>query len=492
MSHAPLEGNDYIHASAPCKIITILLYMRQLHIHSTLATFHNLQKVNIKRPLFKMANISPVHLDGTTLEGGGQLLRLALSLSSLTQISIHVTDIRGKRGPRSAPGTAGGLKPGHLAGAKWLAEATHASTEGLEVKSRELIFSYQKIESNIPSGSNQALPADGRKVSPKVGVWTDIREGDKIIRRESHVPCSTPGSILLVLQAVLPYLVFGPASHVEGGRTAVPLRITIQGGTNVSNSPSIEYVSQVLLPTLSKQLGLPQITSTLHKRGWSTGRNEVGRIAFDILPLTAGSVLSACELRERGELARVHVSILAPDPQTRSSIRDNVIRQLIAYEPEVEILFPVDENSGHEKRIYLLLVAETENGYRLGRDWLYDLKTKGVPLSKTCDNLVSKVVKDLKREVRHGGCVDEFMQDQLVVFQALATGRTKIDCGKQESSLHTMTARWVVETILGSAFNGSGDCEGVGYRGCEVFLIRNEEGNGLTKCLSRVSINNTP
>lgn len=56
----------------------------------------------------------PVHLEGTTLEGGGQLLRLALSLSSLTHIPIHVTRIRGNRSKD------GGLKPAHLAGVQWL------------------------------------------------------------------------------------------------------------------------------------------------------------------------------------------------------------------------------------------------------------------------------------------------------------------------------------------------------------------------------------
>lgn len=80
-----------------------------------------------------MMSTSTVCLDGTTLEGGGQLLRLALSLSSLTHIPIRVTDIRGKRGPLSAPTQGGGLKGSHLSAVRWLACTTDALMSGAEV-----------------------------------------------------------------------------------------------------------------------------------------------------------------------------------------------------------------------------------------------------------------------------------------------------------------------------------------------------------------------
>ncbi|MCJ1455354.1 hypothetical protein MMC28_005709 [Mycoblastus sanguinarius] len=422
---------------------------------------------------------SPIHLDGTTLEGGGQLLRLALSLSSLTHIPIHVTNIRGKRGSPKSPGQGGGLKPAHLAGVVWLAKATAARTVGMEVKSKDLVFEPSSRHGGSETGEgrygSENDPDPGKGGSEHEGVWKDIYEDGKLVRRDSRIPMSTPGSILLVLQAILPYLLFSAASTSNDQHGPVPLRITIEGGTNVSNSPSIEYVSQVLLPLLSRKLGIPTITTETHKRGWSTGRNDVGSVTFDVKPMKPGSMIPAFSFTDRGELTKVHVSILASDAKIRNNIRDHVIAHLLAYEPEIEIMFPVDDNSGNDKRLYLLLVAETSSGYLLGRDWLFDGKARGSSIEEKCEKLASKVVKDLKRELKHGGCVDEYMQDQLVVSQALAAGRGNLDYGKDTvATLHTRTARWVVQEVLGIGFDAKGRCEGLGFFVGENFRERRE------------------
>ena len=83
--------------------------------------------------------------------------------------------------------------------------------------------------------------------------------------------------------------------------------------------------------------------------------------------------------------------------------------------------------------------------------------------------VVSHVVREFVRECERAGGVDEFAQDQLVVFQALAGGPTHVDAGRRRggkeaeehwASLHTRTVRWVCEEMLGSVFDDAGGCHG--------------------------------
>lgn len=428
-------------------------------------------------------SFNPIHLDGTTLEGGGQLLRVALTLSSLTGIPIHVTDIRGKRAPRSGKGEGGGLKSSHLAGVEWLARATHAETTGLAVKSRDLLFRPSSSPgSDMPLATTSQVSGIAKKKDvptkdPGDKVWKDVYKDGILIRRDSHIRMSTPGSIFLVLQAILPYILLSARPKLDSHSSqhdldVVPLRLTIVGGTNVTQSLSYEYASQVLFPMLELKLGIEPIKMTLQRRGWSMGTTSVGSVTLDIIPLKPGSCLPVFRFEDRGNVTKIHASILAPTPAARASVKEMVLDKIHGLYPNVEILFPVDGDSGHPKRLYLLLVAETSNGYRLGRDWLYDRRIKEATADDHAKDLVGKVVGELSRELAHGGCVDEYLQDQLIIFQALSEGRAVVDSGKNDDgSLHTQTARWVVQQMLGLGFD-RGSCTGIGFqpgqRGCQT------------------------
>jgi RNA 3'-terminal phosphate cyclase (ATP) len=116
-------------------------------------------------------------------------------------------------------------------------------------------------------------------------------------------------------------------------------------------------------------------------------------------------------------------------------------------------------------------------------------------------SVTRKVCRELRGEADGKGYCDEFLQDQLVVFQALAAGKSSFprsvrsedeDAGLLHSghdreevnnieggscmtrekacepfghgSMHSQTARWVVSTILPKVkwWDGGDICEGVG------------------------------
>jgi RNA 3'-terminal phosphate cyclase (ATP) len=140
-----------------------------------------------------------VIIDGAYGEGGGQILRTALSLSVLLGKPVKIEDIRANR---KKPG----LMPQHLTVVKALQKISSAETEGATMGSTGLIF--------------------------KPG---ETRSGKYLF------DVGTAGSTSLVLQAILPPLAFGP------GKTQVVLK----GGTHVPWSPPFHYLEKVFMPVLS-------------------------------------------------------------------------------------------------------------------------------------------------------------------------------------------------------------------------------------------------
>lgn len=395
---------------------------------------------------FTMPPRDLIQLPGNTLEGGGQLVRISIGLSSLLSLPIHIPRIRAGRP------AGGGLKAQHLTCVNWLSKARDARTVGAEKKSQELEFWPSIKDTNH------------REV-----FWT--KEARK---RIIDINIGTPGSMTLTVQAVLPYIIFA-ASEAEAESVNVKnnapgtIELRIIGGTNVSHSPSVEYLDQVMFPILSAHVlprELPPLRMEVSKRCWAIGpNNSLGKATFWIPAMPFGSAIPAFEMKDRGEITKICASIIVPEVEI-SKFKKALIDEDIGTELEIII----EEDSGHLKRFYLLLVAHTSNGYRLGRDLLYNRfdHKKMAPESETATYMVETCLKALKKEIEHGGCVDEFMQDELVVFQALASGRSFVYAGRgvEEGSLHTQTARWVAETLTGIVFNSEGKfgVEGVGLK----------------------------
>ena len=82
--------------------------------------------------------MEPLKIDGSYGEGGGQIIRTAVTLSSVTGIPVEIENIRKGR-------NVSGLRPQHLTGIKILAKICNAKVDGLHVGSTALRFFPSKI-----------------------------------------------------------------------------------------------------------------------------------------------------------------------------------------------------------------------------------------------------------------------------------------------------------------------------------------------------------
>lgn len=387
-------------------------------------------------------------LDGRTLEGGGQLLRLAVGLSALTGRQLNMSHIRGSR-------HGGGLKAQHLACVKWLGEACDAEILGAKIKSSNLVFS--------PGKKWIACPPTYRQESQS--------EGSTIFH--ARIDIGSPGSIALVLQAVLPFILFSPP-ETSTNEDRPSVRLVVTGGTNVTNSPSYEYLTQVLFPTLAL-IGLPTIDATLEARGWSTGKASMGSTTFTIPTLKAGEKLPAFIVEPSNDdfetttnPAHIVCTVLAPQSMWEH-FREDVLTQLQAtFSTAAEDIQVIFEDSQHEKRVYLILVATVVyNGKscKLGSDELLQGQRGKERIAL---GMAKRVVATLAEDFRSKACVDRHMMDQLVIFQALSDGKSDVWRGASDAgqalgqNLHAETAEWITSRDLGAALN-NGKGRGAGY-----------------------------
>ncbi|KAH7107466.1 RNA 3'-terminal phosphate cyclase [Auriculariales sp. MPI-PUGE-AT-0066] len=341
-----------------------------------------------------MASVSFQAIEGGTLEGGGQLLRNSVALSTLLCKPIEVHNIRaGRHQP--------GLKAQHAAGIQLVTQLSNATTEGAGKGSKSLKFS----PGHITPGSYTADPG-------------------------------TAGSTTLLLQISLPCLLFSDQ----------PSSLTLRGGTNASNAPQIDYTLRVLLPFLSKRFGL-DLDVRIGRRGYfPKGGGEVQVT----IPESQGKPLPALTLLERGKVTSVKgYAFVAGLPATLANEMQTSAQDLLRGASEVGDA-PVEVTSVREDARSaigsgsgIVLWAETANGCIIAGSALGQKgKSFGVVAKEAVDELISNLA--------HGGCVDEYLQDQMIVFMALAEGKSSVACGPL--TLHTKTAIWVAEQLTEAKF----------------------------------------
>ncbi len=190
-----------------------------------------------------------VELDGSEGEGGGQILRTALSLSLITGQPFEITGIRANRRPP-------GLRPQHLACVRGAEAISGGRSEGACVGADHLVFE--------PGAT---------------------RAGDY------ELDVGSAGSTPLLLQCL-----FFPLALAGGGS------LVLRGGTHLPHSPTYHYLSWIWAPTVAAY-GLGLDLQLRYAGFYPQGGGEI--VASVPVP---GEPPSVVDLPARGTLRDVHVT----------------------------------------------------------------------------------------------------------------------------------------------------------------------------------------
>ena len=330
-----------------------------------------------------------IEVDGGKKGGSGTILRLSVALSAITRQPLHIYNVRHNR-PQP------GLKPQHLEAVLTAAKLCNAELEGAKIDSREIWFKPREVE--------------GGKIEAEIG---------------------TAGSIPMLLMTVLPICAYA--------KSTVVLHIS-KGGTDVSNSPTINYMRFILLPTLCR-MGL-EATLKVHKYGYYPRGN--GEVTATVKP---AQPLRPLHMERFGNIKAIKgVSVCTFLAERKVAERQaNAAKDYLrekGYSTEIKAVN--DTSNPLQKGSSMVMWAETDTGTLLGADSIGELK-------KTSEKVGEETAQKLYAEMAAKPTVDVHLADLLIPYVALAKGNSIYFT--RAVSEHLETNIWVTEQILNVKFN---------------------------------------
>jgi RNA 3'-phosphate cyclase len=327
-----------------------------------------------------------IEIDGSRGEGGGQILRTAVSLSALTLHPVRIFNIRAGR---SNPG----LRPQHIAGIELVGKLVDAHIKGLEVSSSQVEFTPDKRV--------------GGRFSYDIG---------------------TAGSISLVLQAALLPAVLAPE----------PVTFQLRGGTDVAWSPPVDYLREVFAFML-KRMGASLEIRQKRRGHYPKGGGKVLCSINPVNQLTPVDVVQFDDLKEVRGIS--HCVRLPAHVAKRQAASAQQVLQTQGIEP-VSITtetYPKGNDPHLGPGSGIVLWAESNDGVRVGAD---SLGRKSLP----AEEVGKKAGTQLLEELSTGMAIDSHLCDMLIPYLALATGNSTVGITKVTS--HLKTNIWVIKRIL--------------------------------------------
>ena len=326
-------------------------------------------------------------IDGSHGEGGGQILRTALTLSAITGRPLRIERLRARR-PKP------GLAAQHLTAVLSAAELCRAEVSGATLSSETLSFR--------PTAS------------PRAGDY----HFDVALAREG----GSAGAATLVLQTVAVAALFASG----------PCRFCIRGGTHVPSSPSYDYAAHVWRPFLAR-MGISLQVELTQFGFLPVGRGEIiGRVLG--LGSQASTHLRPVEIIARGALRSISGRAIAANLPShiaqRMAARATALLSTSA--PAVDIR--AENVSAASPGAGLFLTA----GYEHVSAGFNAFGTRG----KTAETVADEAAGALLKHLRSGAALDPHLADQVLVPLALACAPSTFTC--EDASRHLETNASVI------------------------------------------------
>ena len=367
---------------------------------------------------------SPLKIDGSILEGGGQILRISISMSYLLGIPISIRNIRSKR---DNPG----LQRQHLTCSKFITSLYNTKdVTGLQLNSDKIVL-----------------------VPTKLFITKENNEEIKCI-------LNSAGSIGLMIQQLLPCVLF---SEIEN-KDSKEINITLTRGTLVKFSPTIYYLNEVLFPILEKNMNIKASCDLIKNGIYPMGLGEVILHVQKILKEN-DEFIKPINITERGKFLKAEIRFCYTNnfkfkldkicdtiyKNAKKIIRNEFNQNGYSKNEEgEEIEFDEDEIIKQERinlgdryyTFYYQIVMIYENT-RIKGDYMISEK-KG---DFIIDEIIDKCEEATFYTVENNEvCLDEHTVDHLIIFMALAKGTSKIKVGP--ISLHTQTAIEIIKKFV--------------------------------------------
>ena len=238
-----------------------------------------------------------IELDGSTGEGGGQILRTSLSLSMITGQGFRIQNIRANRQPP-------GLRRQHLSAVRAAAIVCNATVTDAEVGSTTLEFTPGHVNG---------------------GVY-DFDIG-------------TAGSTTLVLQTLIPALLFAEQSAI----------VTVTGGTHNPKAPPAEFLQRAYCRVLAA-MGA-EVEIDIERYGFYPA--GAGTISASVWPCKR---LQHLDLLERGLLREAYAQVIAARLPAQVAQRQYAtVRNLMGWE-EGQMREPLSPSTASPGNALLLTI----------------------------------------------------------------------------------------------------------------------------------------